>query len=424
MILFMIISFIVLMILGIPVFISTAIPVIVYFIFEGPDYIMIRVMAGGVNNYSLLAIPLFILAAEIMNACGITEALFNFCEVICDPLKGGLGHANVVASVIFAGMSGSAVADASSLGLVEIKAMRMRGYDESFTIGVTGSSSIIGPIIPPSIVMIVYAVVNDISVGRLFAGGILPGLLMGLSLMIMIYLLADKFKCPPPRSFSAKEIFYAFKKGFWAIFTPVIILGGMFGGLFTPTEASAIATLYSIFLGIIVYKKLTLKRFYSAMKDTTLICAKILVIIAFSCIFGWVLAKEQVPQAAATLILSFTKGNYYLTLLLINVLLIIVGMFLDQTPAIIILSPILMPIAGNLGINPYHFGVMVVLNLMIGALTPPFGQVLFALAGITDYSVEYIVKSVFIWIFPLIIVLIMVTLFPQITLIIPSLIYK
>jgi len=413
-----------LMIFGFPIAFSIGIPSIIYLLIKGPHLITIQRLVGGINSYSLLAIPLFILAGNIMNVSGLTGVIFDFCAKITSRLKGGLGHANVLASIIFAGMSGSAVADAGGLGLVEIKAMREKGYLDSFTLGITGASSIIGPIIPPSIVMVIYGVVSDTSIGRLFAGGILPGLLMGLSLMTVVYFLADKYKCPSLNlSISLKELLYSFKNAFFALIAPAIILGGIFFGIFTPTEAAAVVTLYSILIGIIVYRKLNFEKLYSAIIDTIKITAKVMLIISFSSLFGWILAKEQVPQFMASLILGLTKNNYYTTLFLINVLLLIVGMFLDQIPAITILCPVFYPIIRIIGIDPVHFGVMMVLNLMIGALTPPFGQVLFTLSIVAKTKLEYVIRSTAIFVIPIILVLILVILFPMFTLTLPNLIY-
>jgi tripartite ATP-independent transporter DctM subunit len=420
---FLIISLFVLMIIGLPVSLAIGIPSLLYIIMEPsiPSFTAIQRMVSGPNTYSLLAIPFFVFAGNLMNTGGVTTRIFNFCESIVGSVKGGLGHVNVVASVIFAGMSGAAIADAGGLGAVEIKAMRDAGYDDGFTLGITAASSTIGPIIPPSMTMVIYGVVAGASIGRLFAAGIIPGLLMGLSLMIMVYVMADRYKCPPPVKTNISQAISAFKSAFFAFLTPAIILGGIFFGVFTPTEAAAMASLYSIILGII-YKEMTLASFYQAVKESMETTVVVMFIVASATLFAWILAREQVPQMVASFILGKTD-NYYVILFAINILLLIVGCFMETVASINILVPVFLPIIKMLNIDPVHFGVMMVLNLTIGVLTPPFGTVLYVLSGVAKVPVETVARNTAIFLIPLLATMVLVILFPGLTLALPRALY-
>lgn len=419
-----IISLFVLLIVGLPVSIAIGLPSLLYIIVEGtiPSFTAIQRMVSGPNSYTLLAIPFFIFAGNLMNTGGVTTRIFNFTSTLVGRFKGGLGHVNVVASIIFAGMSGAAIADAGGLGAVEIKAMRDEGYDEAFTVGITASSSTIGPIIPPSMTMVIYAVVAQASVGRLFAAGLVPGFLMGLSLMFLIYFLADKYKCPIGKKSSLTEIWKSFKSAFFSLLTPVIIIGGIFSGIFTPTEAAAVASFYAIILGFFIYREMNWKSFYQAAKESMLTTVSIMFIVASAMLFAWILAREQVPQTVASMILQWTD-NYYIILFSINILLLIVGCFMETVAAINILVPVFLPILTELGVSPVQFGVIMILNLMIGLLTPPFGSVLFVLSSIAKTPFERVAKATAIFIIPLIVVLILIVLFPQLTLFIPNMVF-
>lgn len=424
MIAFLIIGLFILLLLGVPVALSIGISSLIYIIVDGniPNFTAIQRMVAGANTYPLLAVPFFIFAGNLMNTSGVTNRIFDFSNKIVGHIKGGLGHVNVIASIIFAGMSGAAIADAGGLGNIEISAMRKAGYNDALTIGITAASSTIGPIIPPSLPAVVYAVVASTSVGRLLAAGIVPGLMMGISLMVMIYFLADRYHTPIGKRASFKEIISSFFSTFWALLTPTIILGGIFFGIFTPTEAAVIASVYAIILGFFIYREMTLKQFMDAVKSSMASTVQVMFIVVAATLFAWILANERVPQAVATYILSLTD-NYYLILLAINIVLLIVGMFMETIASINILVPILLPIIDQLGIDPIQFGIMVILNLMIGLLTPPFGTVLFVLSGVAEVPVERVAKDTAIFIIPLLVVLAMIVLFPQITLFVPNLIY-
>ncbi len=421
---FLIIGLIILLLSGLPVSLAIGIPSLIYIIVDGsvPNFTAVQRMVAGANTYPLLAVPFFIFAGNLMNTSGVTTRIFDFSNKLVGHIRGGLGHVNVIASVIFAGMSGAAIADAGGLGTIEIAAMRKSGYNDSLTIGITAASSTIGPIIPPSLPVVIYAVVASASIGRLFAAGIIPGLIMGLSLMILIYVLAGKYKTPVEKKATPKDMLLSFRTAFWALLTPGIILGGIFFGIFTPTEAAAIASLYAIVLGFFIYREMTLKEFYNAVVLSMISTVQVMFIVVSATLFAWILAREQVPQAIAGYILGLTD-NYYLILLAINIVLLIVGMFMETIASINILVPVLLPVIDQLGIDPVQFGVIMILNLMIGLLTPPFGTVLFVLSGVADVPVEKVAKDTAIFLIPLLIVLGLIVLFPQLTLFMPNLIF-
>jgi tripartite ATP-independent transporter DctM subunit len=421
---FLIIGLFVLLILGMPVALAIGIPSLIYIMVEDaiPNFTAIQRIVAGANTYPLLAVPLFIFAGNLMNTSGVTHRIFDFSNKIVGHIKGGLGHVNVVASIIFAGMSGAAVADAGGLGTIEINAMRKVGYDDNLTLGITAASSTIGPIIPPSLPVVVYAVVASTSVGRLFAAGIIPGLMMGLSLMLMIYFLADRYHTPIGKREKLKDIVISFFHAFWSLLTPSIILGGIFFGIFTPTEAAAIASLYAIILGFFIHRGMTTNQFMDAVKQSMVSTVQLMFIVVAATLFAWILARERVPQTVANYILSLTD-NYYLILFFINIVLLIVGMFMETIASINILVPVFIPIIEHLGIDPIQFGVMMILNLMIGLLTPPFGTVLFVLSSVAKVPVERVAQNTAIFLVPLVAVLILIVLFPQLTLFLPNLIF-
>ena len=420
----LIIGLFVLLAIGMPVSLAIGIPSLLYIIVDGtvPNFTAIQRMVAGANTYPLLAVPFFIFAGNLMNTSGVTTRIFDFSNKLVGHVRGGLGHVNVIASIIFAGMSGAAIADAGGLGTIEINAMRKSGYDDSLTVGITAASSTIGPIIPPSLPVVIYAVVASASIGRLFAAGIIPGLIMGLSLMVLIYVLAGKYNTPVEQRPTARALFASFRTAFWSLLTPAIILGGIFFGIFTPTEAAGVASLYAIVLGFFIYREMTLKEFYNAVVLSMISTVQVMFIVVSATLFAWILAREQVPQAIASYILGLTD-NYYLILFAINIVLLIVGMFMETIASINILVPVLLPVIDKLGIDPVQFGVIMILNLMIGLLTPPFGTVLFVLSGVADVPVEKVAKDTVIFLIPLLIVLVLIVLFPQLTLFMPNLIF-
>ena len=413
-----------LMALGMPVAMAIAIPCFVYIMIDGtiPTFAAIQNMVAGANTYPLLAVPFFILAGNVFNAGGVTERLFHFSNTLVGHIKGGLAHVNVVGSMIFAGMSGAAIADAGGLGNIEIQAMRKAGYNDTLTIGITAASSTIGPIIPPSMVGVIYAAIAQASVGRLFAAGFIPGILMGLFMMVQVYLLADKFKTPVEKRATIKEILRSFFSATGALFAIVIILGGIFSGVFTATEAAGIAAFYGMILGFVIYRDLSLKNFYEAFKASVKSTVQIMFIVVSATLFAWILAKEQFPQMFSAFLLEKVQ-NYYLILFSINAMLLILGCFMETVAIINILTPVFIPIMQQLGIDPVHFGVMMIINLMIGVLTPPFGSVLFVLSSVAKVPVEKVARDTAIFILPILAVLFLIAVFPPLTLFLPNLIY-
>ena len=407
---------ILLMLAGVPVALSLAGGSLIFLLItdQVPLLAVTQRMMGNIDSFSLLAIPFFILAGNLMNTGGITKRIFTFAGSLFGWLPGGLGYVNVGASIIFSGMSGAAVADAGGLGSIEIQAMRENGYDDEFAIGVTAASSTIGPIIPPSLPMIIMGVVGGISIGDLFIGGIVPGLLMGLAISLMILYYAIKRNYRTINKFNLKNVWNSFRHAFLALMTPVLIIGGILGGIFTPTEAAVAASVYSLFLGLFVYKSLTFKGLGKIIFDTAEMTASILLIVSAAGIFAWILTTNRMAEVFASGLLSLTD-NRIILLLLINLVLLIVGCFLDSIAAITIMTPVLMPIAMQLGLEPVQFGVMVVLNLMIGLLTPPMGMILYVISKVSKVSFEKCVKGTAPFLIPLIAALLMVTFIPQIS---------
>ena len=377
-------------------------------------------MFNGVNSQTLLAVPFFVLAGNLMNGGGVTTRIFDFAASMIGHRKGGLAHVNVVASLIFSGMSGSALADAGGLGQLEIKSMKEAGFDEVFAGGITAASCIIGPLVPPSTPLIIYAVLANQSVEKLFMAGFLPGLLTTAALMIMCSILSHKRNYPsePKRSWSYRA--NSFKKSFWALLTPVIILIGIFTGYFTPTEAAVVAALYTMILGFFVYKELTLDSFFKICIDSIKTSGTIVLMILGVTLFQFVISREQMPQAIATFFTSHVSSKLTL-LLMINIVLLILGTCIDALPLQMILVPILLPAILAYNINPIHFGVVVIFNLMIGILTPPMGTALFVVARVGNMQFKTLMKGVIPFLIPLVITLILLNVFPEITLILPRL---
>nr|WP_325238655.1 TRAP transporter large permease [uncultured Oscillibacter sp.] len=377
-------------------------------------------MFNGVNSQTLLAVPFFVLAGNLMNGGGVTTRIFDFAASMIGHRKGGLAHVNVLASLIFSGMSGSALADAGGLGQLEIKSMKDAGFDEGFAGGITAASCIIGPLVPPSTPLIIYAVLANQSVEKLFMAGFLPGLLTTAALMVMCSILSHKRNYPsePKRSWSYRA--NSFKKSFWALLTPVIILVGIFTGYFTPTEAAVVAALYTMILGFFVYKELNLKSFFKICLDSIKTSGTIVLMILGVTLFQFVISREQMPQAIATFFTSHVDSKLTL-LLMINIVLLILGTCIDALPLQMILVPILLPAVLAYGINPIHFGVVVIFNLMIGILTPPMGTALFVVARVGNMQFKTLMKGVLPFLIPLVITLILLNIFPEITLLLPRL---
>ena len=412
------------LILGVPVAVALGGASLAYIMIKGlPDVLLIHRMIGGIDSFPLLAIPFFILAGHLMNTGGITTKIFAFARSLVGWLPGGLGHVNVGASVIFAGMSGAAVADAGGLGNVEIKAMRESGYDTDFSVGVTAASSTIGPIIPPSLPLVIYGVMASVSIGELFAAGLVPGLLMAVSLMVMVAWYSWKRDYPRDGRISACRIWETFKQAFLPLLTPVIIVGGIATGVFTPTEAAVAAVCYALVLGLLVYRSLTWRHLVRVSMDTIITSAAILMIIASAAVFAWILTSEQVATKLGAALLGITDNTQILLLIMMGIVLLI-GLFMETIAAITILVPVLMPIALSAGIDPVHLGILLILNLMLGLLTPPVGMVLFVLAEVSGVRFERCVRATMPFLVPLVIVLLLITFIPSIALWLPNAVYR
>ena len=378
-------------------------------------------MFAGINQFPLLAIPLFMLAGQIMNVGDITSRLVRFANAVVGHLRGGLAHVNILSSIMFAGLSGSAVADTSALGSILIPAMEKDGYTRRFAAAVTAASSIIGPIIPPSIIMIVYAYVMQVSVGGLFAAGFVPGIIMGGLLMTMTVFLARR-RSYPKREHRARpaEQWHAFRGAFLPLLTPVIILGGILSGVFTPTEAAAAAVVYALLLSLFVTRSLKLADLPRVLLRAGLSSAAILLVIGAAVAFGWIAAVSRIPDALGSALLA-VSDNKYVLLFLINILLLVVGMFLDAGPAILILGPILAPTMIALGVDPLHFAIIMSVNLTVGLATPPIGLVLFVASSITREKVEVIAREMAPFLMVHLFVIMLITYIPELSMTLPRL---
>lgn len=414
-----------LIILGIPVVYSLGIAAVATMVLTQSLSLTIvpQRMAAALDSFLIMAIPLFILMGNIMNHAGVTTRIFAFANALVGHIRGGLGHVNVVSSMIFAGMSGSGMADAAGLGLIEIKAMRDRGYPAPFAGALTAATSVIGPIIPPSIPMVIYGVMAEVSVGKLFAGGLLPGVVLGLSFMAFVYVAAHRYDLPPSTPSSLSEIVRAVAGGILPLLTVVLLVGGMLIGVFTPTEAAAAAVLYSLFLGVVVYREIPMSKLYLIFLESGKQSAMILVILTTASLFAWTITLQQVP-AQFTALLAAVTDNKYVVLLIINLFLLVVGCFLDITSAMIITIPIFIPVIRHYGIDPVHFGVVMTLNLMLGGLTPPFAMLSFIVARMANISFESMVKATLPFFIPLLAVLLIVTYIPEVVMFLPNLFFR
>lgn len=410
------ITFIVCLALGVPVAFSLGLSSLVYFI--GNDmslYMFAQRFFAGLNSFTLLCIPGFVFAGSLMNQGGITERLIGFCNKIVGHITGGLAIANVVASMLFAGISGTALADTVSVGGVLIPSMKKEGYDADFSCAVTAASSCIGPIIPPSVPMIMAATMTGLSVSKMFVAGMVPGILMGLGMIFVSWYISKERHYPKAeRRSTLKEVLVSAKESFFAILMTLIILSGICFGFVTPTEASILAVVYGIFVGFFIYKELTIPRLIESMKSTVTSSAGIMVLVGMANVFAYILTKEQIPQMVADAMLSLTS-NKYIILILINLLLVFVGMFMETIAAILILFPVLLNLVLMVGVDPIQFGVMVVLNLVLGLCTPPVGVCLFAATNIGETKLTGVVKELIPYLISNFIVLGLVTFVPFLT---------
>ena len=408
-----------LMVLGMPIFLAIGTACLVYLMAHGEILLSIpQRLTASANSFPLLAAPFFMLTGMVMNTAGVTRRIFEFAEALVGRFRGGLAHVCIVASMIFAGMCGAAVAEAAGLGTIEISAMSERGYPRPFAAGITAAAATIGPIIPPSVPLLIYGVIAEVSIGRLFLGGVIPGILMGGSLMVMVVFMAKRrgFGLQPAPTLST--VVTKTRRAVLSLLTPVILFGGMFGGIFTPTEAAFAAAMYGLFLGLVVYREIPWRELPKIFLETVETNAVVLVLVMTAALFGWVMARAQVNQQLGELLLGATK-NPLILLLIINVFLLLVGCFMETLAAMIILVPVFLPVIKAVGIDPVHFGLVLVLNLIIGTLTPPIGIVLFVVARVAKLPFEEVTKATAPFLIPLITVLLLITIFPELVLWLP-----
>jgi len=414
---------IILFVLGIPVCASIGLTCLAVLWFENglfniPLSLLPLKMMHGVNSFPLLAVPFFILAANVMNKGSITPRIFNFANSLVGHLRGGLGHVNVLASMIFAGMSGTAVADAAGLGALEIRAMRDQGYPLNYSTGITGASSVIGPIIPPSVAMVIYGWLSDVSVGALFIGGLVPGVMLGLALMIMTVVLSYRISMPLQPRPPVTETLRLSRRAALSLLTPVIIVGGIWSGIFTPTESGAVASAYAIVLGTVVYRELGVKELLDVFRHTIEFTAIILFIISVAGLYGWLMVRLQIPMNLAEGVVHLTT-NPTLLLMILMVFFLIIGCFMSVIESVLIFTPIMVPMVQMMGIDPLFFGVVMVISLSVGVITPPFGNVIYVLVGITGQPFEAVVKALIPFLVPILITILVLILFPELVTYLP-----
>ena len=415
-------GFVVLLLIGVPV--SFGLMATAFFTgfvmwgFDLPVTVFAQRTVGGINNFTILAIPLFLLAGKLMNAGTITDRIFNFCKSLVGHLPGGLAYVNVMASVIFAGMSGSAVADIAGLGVIEIKAMTDNGYDMEFSVAVTAASSLVNPVIPPSLAMVMFGVLSGASITAMFLGGIVPGLLMAASISVLVFVYSVKRKYPRGQKPSLPDIIHNSLRAFLPLMCPLIIIGGIWTGVFTPTESAGIAVFYSFILIMFVFRALKWKELWVVLREALVDCTSIVFIIGCISAYGYVLTRTRVPYLLVEWVTGITTDPLLITFLL-HIFFLVCGMFMSTMEAIILFTPVITPLLQHTGIDLVAFGVVCVINLMIGQLTPPFGMVMFVVAKISDLQLNRVFACCMPFIIPVLIIMIMCSIFPGIVTFIP-----
>ncbi len=414
--------FVILLFTGLPLYVNLGLTSFLYIFMSGDNpMVVVQRITQAANSFTMLACPFFILMGNFMNTSGVTRKLFRFANTIVGTVPGGMGHANIICSMLFAGMSGTAVADAGGLGNIEIEAMREVGYDDDFSCAITAASAVLGPIIPPSLPMVILCVTVSASTGRAFVGGFGPGVVLAISLGIMVTYYAKKRNYPRNPRPSAKQVWIAFKEAFLALMAPIILLLAIYTGIVTTTEAAIVAALYSMLIGLFGYRDLKIRDIPKVMLSTCETTGVVLSIVMTANIFGYVLTVAQIPQKITMILTSI--NNKYVFLLVINLFLLFVGCFMEGTAAILILSPILFPIMLQMGVNETQAVLIIILNLMIGVVTPPVGIVLYVTSNVAKISADRVIKATLPFLIPLFITLLIVTYVPAVTTFLPTLVY-
>jgi tripartite ATP-independent transporter DctM subunit len=418
-------SFLLLILMRVPIAFSVGLSTILTFLYLDIPLNMITTnIVKGLNSFSLMAIPFFIFAGEVMGAGGISDRVVGLAKALVGQFRGGLAQVNCLDSMFFGGISGSPVADVSSLGSIMIPIMKKNGYDMDFSAGITMASSIQGLLIPPSHNMIIYAMAaGSVSIAKLFMAGVVPGVLLGISLMIYSYFVSVKRNYPKEESFSLKKLFIALKESIFGLMTIVIIMVGVLTGIFTATESAAIASVWAVIVTFFIYREVPFKEMWNILTKTLKTLAIIMILIGISTAFGWLIAYLKVPSMIISSIMGLTSNPIFI-LLLINTILLFLGMIMDMSSIIVIATPILLPIATSIGIDPVHFGVIMILNLGIGLITPPVGGVLYVCSGITGMKIEALTKAMFSFYVVMLIVLILVTYVPAVSMTLPNMMFK
>ncbi len=416
--------FLLLTAIGVPVAFSLclAVATVIVFFMDIPLIMVTQIMYSGIDSFSFMAVPFFMLAGAFMSAGGVTTRLVTFSQSLVGSFTGGLAQTVSVSGCFFAAISGSSAATTAALGSTMIDELEKKQYSRDWATGIVASSGVVGIVIPPSITLVVYGVIADTSIGDLFVGGFIPGILMGLAMMLVSWYLAKKRGIEAEGNFSFKAVLIAFKDSFFALMTPVIIIGGIYGGIFTPTEAAAVAAVYGIVVGLFIYKELKLKDFpkiiFQAVTGTTLI----MFLVGAANVFGWLVTNLQIPQQVATFVVSITSSPIVF-LLVMNVLLLFIGTLVNASAAVVILTPIFLPVAKTLEIDPLFFGVLMVVNLAIGCITPPVGLDLFVASAISKVPIERVMKATLPYLYALLVVLFLLTLFPWFITVLPGLLH-
>jgi len=406
--------------IGLPLYASMGLAALAFVLAAGlSPSIVPQKMTQAMNSFPLVAAPLFILMGNLLGAAKLTDRIVRFATSLVGALRGGYAHASILSSMIFAGMVGSAVADAAGTGAVEVRAMKKAGYRPETAAAISAAAATIGPIIPPSLPMVIYGVSADVSIGRLFLAGVIPGVLMGLALMTMVAIIAPRQGLPRHSFGGLRDIWSAFRESVWALLAPVILLGGMFSGLFTPTEAAAVADLYALFLGFVVYRTLRVQDLPAILVNTAETTGIVMVLVMAAGALGWCMSISRIPQSVAPLLVAAVHSPIVF-LLAANVILLVVGCFMEALAAMLILIPILVPAAVGFGIDPVQFGLIMIFNLILGTIHPPIGVVLFVMARIADVTFEQISRAILPWLVPLLIVLLAITVWPPLTLWLPA----